>query len=180
MVKTKIFLMSFVAVLGSALIGLMLSTKTDAANPEIVTVQVAFVAPISMGVEKNPLQFGSLDVAMLATETVTINTNGTFSEAPAGGVVGGVQDSAKIDALSTPGRPINILVDLVVDGGDYALTLFRCDYDGGADLPCEGGGMSETSVASPTEIRVGATLTANGGATEGDDPGSFRLTVSYE
>ena len=180
MFKTKIFLMSFVAVLGSALIGLMLSTKTDAANPEIVTVQVAFVAPISMGIENNPLQFGSLDVAMLATETVTINPDDSFSEIPAGGVIGGVQLAASIDATATPGRPINILVDLVVDGGDYALSAFICDYNAGADVACDGGGMQTTSVASPTEIRVGATLTANGLATEGDDPGSFRITVSYE
>lgn len=180
MFKTKIFVMSFVAVMGSALIGLMLSNSTDAANPEIVTVQVAFVAPITMTAETNPLEFGSLDVGMLATETVTINPDDTFSEAPVGGVIGGVQASAKLNTTATPGRPINIAVDTIVDGADYALSLFICDYDAGVDAACDGLGMSTTSVAGLTEVRVGATLTANGGATAGDDPGSFRITVSYE
>ncbi len=42
MLKTKFLLMSFVAALGSALIGLMPSNSSNAANPEPVTVQVAF------------------------------------------------------------------------------------------------------------------------------------------
>lgn len=179
--KTKIFLLSFVAVLGSALIGLMLSTKTDAANPEPITVQVAFVAPISI-TETNELEFGSVDVAMGAGDTVTINPDNTFSEIPVGGVVGGVQASAKANAIATPGRPINILVDTVTNGADYTLATWICDYNAGVDGACDvgAGGLSATSVAGPTEIRVGATLTAAGGATAGDDPGAFELTVAYE
>lgn len=178
MIKTKIFLMSFVAIVGSALIGLMLSTKTDAANPEAIVVQVAFVAPISI-TETNQLEFGSLDVAMLATETVIIAPDNSVTDAFSN-VVGGTQASAKADAIATPGRPINVLVDNVTNGADYALATWICDYNAGADVACDGAGMSTTSVAGPTEIRVGVTLTGNGGATAGDDNGSFDLTVAYE
>ncbi len=181
MFKSKIFLMSFVAVLGSALIDLMLSTKTDAANPEQVVVQVAFVAPITVTAETSALQFGSLDVAMLATETVTINPDDTFSEAPAGGVVGGTQASGKVNATATALRPINILVDTITPGSaQYTLTAFICDYNAGADVACDGLGMSTTSVGGATEIRIGATLTAAGGAAAGDDDGTFEVTVAYE
>ena len=182
MLKAKFLLVSFVAVVGSALLGLMLSTKTDAANPETITVQVAFVAPITLGAVIDQLAFGSLDVGMLATETVTINLDNTFSEAPAGGVIGGVQTSAKINATATPGRPINILVNPFTNGTNYTLGGWLCDYDGAGAGACDlgSGGLSTTSVAGGTQIRVGVTLTANGGAPAGDDNGNFTLTVAYE
>lgn len=182
MFKSKIFLMSFAAVLGSALIGLMISNSTDAANPEEVVVQVAFAAPITVTAETSALQFGTLDVGMLAAETVTINPDDTFSEVPAGGVLGGLQRSGKVDATATPGRPINILVDTITPGSaQYTLTAFICDYNGGADLPCDGAGMSAVAaVTPPNEIRIGATLTAAGGAVAGDDDGTFEVTVAYE
>ena len=119
---------------------------------------------------------------MLATETVTVNPDDTFSEAPAGGFLGGVRASGKVNATATPGRPINILVDTITPGSaQYTLTTFICDYDGGPDLPCDGAGMSTTSaVAPPNEIRIGATLVAAGGAAAGDDDGTFEVTVAYE
>ncbi len=178
MFKTKIFLMGFVAIMGSALIGLMLSNSSDAANPEPVTVQVAFVAPITI-TETNPLEFGSLDVGMLVTETVVIAPDNSVTDT-FGNVIGGTQASAKADANATTGRAINILVDTVVAGTYYTLATWMCDYNGGADVACDGAGMSTTSVAGDTEVRVGVTLTSLGGAIAGDDDGSFNLTVAYE
>ena len=178
MLKTKFLLMSFAAIVGSALIGLMLSNSSNAANPEPVTVQVAFVAPITI-TETNQLEFGSLDVAMLATETVTIDPDNTVTDG-FGNVIGGTQASAKADATATTGRNINILVDTVVAGTYYTLATWMCDYNGGVDAACDGVGMSTTSVAGATEVRVGVTLTGLGGAVAGDDDGSFNLTVAYE
>ncbi len=179
MFKSKIFVMSFVAVLGSALFGLMLSNSSNAANPESVVVQVAFVAPIIVDPEDNALEFGSLDEAMLVGETVTVNPDNSFSD-PQSNIVGGTQASAKLDATATPGRPINILVDLVSPGAHYTLATWLCDYDGGGQGACDIGGLSATSVASPTQIRIGATLTALATVTAGDFNGTFNVTVSYE
>ena len=178
MFKTKILVTSFVAVLGSALIGLMLSNSSKAANPEAIVVQVAFVAPISI-TETNLLEFGSLDVAMGAGEQVIIAPDNSVTDASSN-VIGGTQASAKADVIATPGRPINVLVDNVTNGADYTLITWMCDYNAGVDAVCDGVGMSTTSVAGPTEVRIGVTLDGNGGATAGDDNGSFDLTVAYE
>ena len=181
MFRTDSRMRNFGILLGSALIGLVFATSVDAVNPEPVVVQVAFVAPISI-TETNPLEFGSLDVAMLSGHTVTINPDGTFIESNAN-VIGGTQDSAKLNTIATPGRPINILVNNVTDGGFYTLATWICDYNGvGTTGPCDvgAGGLSATSAAGTIEVRVGVTLTGLGSATAGDDNGNFDLTVAYE
>ena len=60
MFKTNIWMKSFVPILGSTLIGLMLATGAAAENPEPVTVEVIFVDPITI-TEVNALQYGLLD-----------------------------------------------------------------------------------------------------------------------
>jgi hypothetical protein len=179
MFKTKIFLMSFVAVLGSALIGLMLSNSSNAANPEPIVVQVAFVAPITI-TTSTPLTFGSLDQATAIGETVDIATNSAVTESVANIVVGGIQAAATANTVATPGRPINILVDTVTTGTGYTLHTWLCDYDGGAAGTCDGLGLSETSQPGGTQVRVGVTLEIDAVPTLGDQDGGFELTVSYE
>ena len=178
MFKTKIFLMSFVAVLGSALLGLMLVSKTDAANPEPITVQVAFVAPITI-TTSTTLEFGSIDVAMGLTETVIIDPDSSVTDGSSN-VVGGTQAAATANTVATPGRPINILVDNVTTGTGYTLHTWMCDYDAGSDGACDGAGLSETSQPGGTEVRVGVTLESDAAPVAGDQDGSFDLTVSYE
>ena len=179
MFKTKIFLLSFVAVLGSALIGLMLSNSSNAANPEPIVVQVAFVAPITI-TTSTPLTFGSLDQATALTETVIIDPDGTVTESVANIVVGGIQAAATANTVATPGRPINILVDTVTTGTGYTLHTWRCDYFAGVDGDCDGAGLSETSQPGGTQVRVGVTLEIDAVPTLGDQDGGFELTVSYE
>ena len=163
MFKRKIFLMSFVAVLGSALIGLMLSNSSNAANPEPIVVQVAFVAPITI-TASTPLLFGSLDQATAIGETVDIATNSAVTESVANIVVGGVPAAATANTVATPGRPINILVDNVSIPNHYTLDTWLCDYNlvgtGGCDVIA--GGLSVTSLAGPTEIRIGVARIATG------------------
>jgi hypothetical protein len=179
MLKSKFLLTSFAAGLGSTLIGLMFATSASAQVTEPVDVQVAFVAPITI-TETNPLEFGSLDVAMGVGEQVIIATDNTPTDAAAN-IVGGVQASAKLTVTATGGRPINILVDTVGDGVFYNLTAWRCDYNGAADGACDGLGLSQISFGGGSaQVRVGATLTSLGGAGAGDDDGSFNLTVAYE
>ncbi len=179
MLKSKFLLMRFVAVLGSTLIGLMFAISASAAVPEPVVVQVAFVAPIAI-TETNQLEFGSLDVAMAFNDTVTINLDNSFSEVPVGGVVGGTQASAKLDIDATGGRPIKVSVSAFTNGADYTLGTWVCDYNGLSSGDCIAG-ISVISFGPGTaEVRVGVTLTAAGGATAGDDPGSFDLLVAYE
>ena len=168
------------AISGFALIGLMLATSVDAANPEPIVVQVAFVAPITI-TETNPLQFGALDVAMGLTETVIIAPDGSVTDGSAN-VIGGTQAAATANVVATPGRAINILVDTVTTGTGYTLHTWMCDYDGdiAGGGACDVGGLSETSVAGSIEVRVGVTLESDAAPVVGDQDGGFELTVAYE
>ncbi len=168
----------FLAILGSSLVGLMLSTVAYAANPEPVVVGVEFVAPITIS-ETTNLEFGLLDLNMIAAETVVIAPGGGVTDA-AGRVVGGTQTAATFDTQGAAGKPITIQVTSPSAGTNYTLGTWTCDYDGGTIGDC-GAGISETSAAGPgIVVRVGVTLTGAGGAVAGADNGSFDLTITYD
>ncbi len=167
----------FLAVLGSSLIGLMLSTVTYAVNPEPVVVGVEFVAPITIG-EVTNLEFGLLDLNMIVSETVVIAPGGGVTDA-AGRVVGGTQTAATFNTQAAALKAITVQVTLPVAGANYTLGTWRCDYNLGTEGDCLAG-ISETSAAGPgIEVRVGVTLTGLGGAAEVVDDGSFDLTIVY-
>ncbi len=89
--------------------------------------------------------------------------------------------AARFETSAVSGRAITILVDSISNGTYYTLGSFVCDYDGDTAGACDGGGLSETSVAGPTVIvRVGATLTWFAAASAGVDNGSFDLTMTYQ
>jgi hypothetical protein len=168
----------FLAIVGCGAVGLLSFSSAYATNPEPVTAEVEFVAPITI-TETNALQYGSLDVAMAAGETITIAPDGTQSGTGLARIVGSVPAASALTVTATGARGITILVGAIANGTYYGLTGFTCDYAGGADLACDGAGMSTTSVASTT-LRVGATLTGAGGAVAGNDDGGFNVTVSYQ
>jgi hypothetical protein len=173
------WLKRFAVIAGSALLGLTLATGTNAANPETVTVNVEWAAAITISNPVN-LRFGLLDSAMADTEFVIIAPDGTETDAGSN-FVGGTRGAATFDTTATPSKAITILVDSVVNGTYYSLGSFICDYNGGADAPCDGAGMSETSATGSTVLRVGATLTRNAVASPtGTDNGSFDLTITYQ
>ena len=177
--KTKGFLKGLMAVASSAALGLSIATIAQAANPETVDVEVEWIAAITIA-ETNALQFGLLDVAMADTETVAINTASVVTDAN-DNVAGGTQAAATFNTTAVPSRSITILVDNVTNGTYYTLGSFVCDYDGDTAAACDGAGMSETSVAGLTEVRVGATLTKNSTpAVAGTDNGTFDLTITYQ
>ncbi len=143
-------------------------------------VQVAFVAPILIS-ETNPLEFGTIDVAFAAGNTIAIATDDTPTEVPAGRILGGTQASAKLSVTVTPGRPINILVTHIPSATGYTLSGWMCEYDVAGPAACDGGGWPTTSVSGPgSVVRVGVTLLGNGAAAAGDDDSTFSLAVSYE
>jgi hypothetical protein len=168
----------FLAIVGCGAVGLLSFSSAYAANPEPVTAEVEFVAPITI-TETNALQYGSLDVAMAAGETIIIAPDGSQTGTGLARIVGGAQAASELTVTATAVQGITILVDAIANGTYYALTGFTCDYAAGADLACDGAGMSATSVASTT-LRVGATLTGAGGAVAGNDDGGFNVTVSYQ
>ncbi len=178
--NTKSHMKRITAISGFALIGLMLTTSVDAANPELIVVQVTFVAPISI-TGTNSLEFGWLDTLMVVGEQVIITPAGGVTDADSN-IVGGTQAAATANVIATPGRAINILVTPVTTGTGYFLTAWMCDYDGdiAGGGACDGGGLSETSVSGPTEVRVGVTLESDVAPVAGDQDGSFNLTVAYE
>ncbi len=177
MFETNNWMKSFVAILGSTLIGLMLATGAAAENPEPVTVEVTFVDPITI-TEVNALQYGLLDQLLDADETVVIAPDSSVFDSN-GRVVGGTQAAADLTVTATESTTITILVDNIVNGTGYTLATFICDYNAGPDTACDGAGFDVASIASAT-LRVGVTLTGNGSAVAGVANGRFDVTVSYQ
>jgi hypothetical protein len=180
MFKGKIFLTSFVAVLGSTLIGMMLASTADAANPEPVVVDVEFVAPIQI-TATNSLDFGLLDENLILPEFIIIAPDSSLTDASSR-VVGPPPIAANLTIIAAPARPITIIVGAIISGAGYTLGTFMCDYTGGVAgvTACDGAGYGETSIAGPTALFVGVTLTGvGGGASAGLFPGSFNVTIIY-
>ena len=162
--------------------GLTLTIGVNAANPEQVPVQVTFIAPIAIG-EDNPLQFGLLDVAMADTNTVTINTDDSYSESPANTVVGGTQAAAQLTITVANTTGISILVDNVAAATYYALSTWLCSYEGAADVACDVAYPVTSSATSSTgdTLEIGALLTKNSTpATPVSDDTTFDVTVIYQ
>ena len=176
--KNKFSMKKFAALLGSVLIGLMLATSAWALNPEPVTVEVEFVDPITI-TETNALQFGLLDVGLGGAEVVIIAPDGGLTDL-ASNVLGGTQAAAALTVAATAGLPINILVDNILPNTGYTLGTVICDYDGGADLACDGTGLNVASSVASAVLRVGVTLFGTGGAGAGTFNGSFDVTVIYQ
>ena len=169
----------FVAILGSALTGLMLTTAAYA-TVEPVTAEVTYVTAISF-VENNALQFGLLDVAMANTETVIIAPGGGVTDASSN-VVGGTQAAADLTVTATESQAITISIGNVSVATNYALGTWLCNYDGaGSDSACFGGYSETTPAASTTApLLIGVTLTGNGAAVAGNDDSTFDVTVIYQ
>lgn len=162
----------------TALVCLVPGIVADAANPESVTVDMNFLAPVTI-TENNALQFGLLDVNMGNNETVTIAPDGTVTDTKSN-VFGGTQAAANLTVTATASESITILVDNVSSASGYVLQNWMCNYDSaGSDSACDGSGYTETSVASAT-LLIGVTLKANGTATVGTDNSTFDVTVSYQ
>ena len=175
MARTSTCMKGLLAILGPALIGLMLVTGADANNPEPVTVSMDFVDPITI-TEIGSLRYGVLDQA-LNTETIIIAPDSAVSGTGTGLILGGTQAAANLTVTATASQTLSILVDAIVPGTGYTLGTFMCDYNGGTDTACNS--LTPTSVASAT-LLIGATLTGNNLAVAGAADGSFNVTVAYQ
>ncbi len=165
----------FAALLGSALLGLMLATGANAATPENVVAQVTFANPITIA-EVNSLQYGTLD-HNLNTQTIIINPDSTLGGTGTAFVIGAPPAAANLTIGADIGLALTILVDNIIDGTGYALTAFMCNYDNDAgDTACNS--YNPTSVASAT-LLIGATLTGDNLAVPGAANGSFDVTITY-
>jgi hypothetical protein len=174
----NIWMKSLLIVCGSSLSGLMPVTVADAANPEPMTVDMMFLDPLTI-TENNPLQFGLLDVNMGNNQKVIVAPDGTVTDTQ-NNVFGGTQAGADLTVTATASQSITILVDNVSTATGYVLESWKCNYDAaGSDSTCDGGGYSETSVASAT-LLIGATLKGNGNAVAGADDSTFDVTVIYQ
>ncbi len=177
MARTSTCMKGLLAILGPALIGLMLATGADAANPEPVTVSMDFVDPITI-TEIGSLRYGVLDQA-LNTETIIIAPDSSLSGTGTGLILGGTQAAADLTVTASASQSITILVDAIFPGAGYTLGTFMCNYNTGSDTACDGAGYSETSATSAT-LFVGATLTGDNTAVPGAADGSFIVTITYQ
>ena len=166
----------FLAILSSSLIGLMLATSANAANPETVTAQVTFSDPITITLV-DALRYGIIDQA-LSSETIIIAPNSSESGTGTGLLLGGARGAANLTIGAVALQPITIDVGTILPGPGYTLTSFMCNYAGGSDTACEGG-YPETSVGSAA-LLIGATLTGDTTAVPGTADGSFIVTITYQ
>jgi len=174
----NIWVRSLLVIFGSALIGLIPAIVADAANPESVTVDMAFLDPVTI-TENESLRFGLLDVNMANLETVVIAPNDFLTDA-GGNVLGGTQAAADLTVTATASQSITILVDNVGTATGYTLGTWMCNYDAaGSNSACDGAGYSETSATSAV-LLIGVTLTGNGAAVAGADNTTFDVTVTYQ
>jgi hypothetical protein len=165
----------FAAILGSALMGLMLTTGANAANPETITAEVTFANPITITVPV-ALKFGILD-HNLATETIIIAPDDGVSGTGTGFVIGGIQAAASMTIGADTSQTLTFFVDSIVNGTGYALSAFVCNYNGGADTACNS--LTQASATTAT-LLIGATLTGDNLAVPGVANGSFDITVAYQ
>ena len=173
--NTNIRMKKFLAILGSALIGLMFANVSYATG-QVVTAEVTFAGPISI-TPVNELQFGIIDEA-LNLETIIIATDNGVSGTGTGLMISGTPLAADMTIAATAGPTISILVDNPSPGTGYTLTAFRCKYGAGADTACD---PAYTATAgSSTTLKIGATLTGTGAATAGNADGTFDLTIVYQ
>jgi hypothetical protein len=135
----------FLAVMGSALMGLMFATIARAAVENVVA-QVTFADPVTI-VEVNSLQYGIID-HVLNTETIILGTDDSVGGTGAALVIGGTQAAAELTVDAEASQVLTILIDNIIDGTGYALSAFICSYNGGADTACNS--LTPTAVARPT------------------------------
>ncbi len=181
--KTSNWMKRSAAIGGSALMGLTLTIGANAANPEVVTVDVTWAAPIVIAPVSN-LRFGLLDLGMAENDTVTILTTGGYSESVANTVVGGTIAPAELTITVANTTPISILVDTIGSGTYYTVGTFLCRYEGAADVACDSAYNVTSSASSGTgdTLEIGAVLTKNSTipAIAGDDDTTFEVTVTFQ
>jgi hypothetical protein len=181
--KTSNWMKRFAAIGGSALMGLTLTIGANATNPEQVAVEVTWIAPIVVA-EVGSLRFGLLDVGMAENDTVTINTDGTYSESVANTVVGGTQAQAQLTITVANSTAISILVDTIGSGTYYTIGSFECSYELAPDVTCDSA-YPVTSSADSTNgdtLDIGAVLLKNSTvpALAGADDTTFDVTVIFQ
>jgi len=172
--KTSNWMKRFAAIAGSALMGLILATGANAANPETITAEVTFVNPITITVPV-ALKFGLID-HNLNTETIIIAPDDTLTGTGTAFVIGGTQAAASMTIGADTSQTLVFLVDTIVNNTGYTLGSFVCNYNGGSDTACNA--LTQASAASAT-LLIGATLTGTGAAVPGTVNGSFDITVTY-
>ena len=172
--KTNILMKKFLAILGSGLMGTMLTTAAYSAVENVVA-QVTFADPVTI-VEVNSLQFGIID-HVLNTETIILGTDDSVGGTGSGFVLGGTQAAAELTIDAEASQTLTILIDGIVDGTGYALSAFVCKYNGGADTACNS--LTPTAVAS-APLLIGATITGDNLAVPGAANGSFNVTILYQ
>ncbi len=175
--NTNILMKRFLAILGSTLVGLMLATAAYA-TVESVTAEVTFAGPISFA-PVNQLQFGVID-EVLNLEDITIDTADGTSGSGLSLILGGTQLAADLTITATAGPTLSILVDAILPGAGYTLTLFRCKYAAEGEAACDVGGYTATAVGASATLKIGATLTGDNTATAGNADGTFDLTIVYQ
>ena len=172
--NTNIRIKKFAAILGSALMGLMLATIGHAAVENVVA-QVTFADPVTI-VEVNSLQYGIID-HVLNAETIILGTDDSVGGTGAALVIGGTQAAAELTVDAEASQTLTILIDNIIDGTGYALSAFVCKYNGGADTACNS--LTPTAVAS-APLLIGATITGDNLAVPGAANGSFDVTILYQ
>ncbi len=169
----------FLAILGSALMGLMLATVARAAVENVVA-QVTFGDPVAIS-EVASLRFGLLDQNLANLETITISADNPATVTdPAGRIlITGAQAAADLTVTAAASQTLSIQVSTILPNTGYTLGSFTCNYNSDADTACQAAPYTPTSVASAT-LWVGATLTGDGTAVPGVVNGSFDVTVTYQ
>lgn len=150
----------------------------DLLMAEVIEARVTFVDPTGVGAE-TALQIGAPYQTLADLERVTVMPEDAMGGSKTAATQPGAKTPASLNVRATPGQPITILVDDIVAADGFSLADFRCNYNAGSEVPCDGSGYSEITVVNGT-LLVGATLIAEGNGLSGGADSSFAVTISYQ
>ena len=152
----------------------LFSAQLRAANTDTVTVNVEFVAAISVtaGVA---LDFGLISTDLANTETIVIDTAGSATDSNSR-LIGGSTQAGTATITATAVQAATITVTESGSGTGYSLGTFVCSYNS-VDGNCSAG-YAVTTVASDV-VEIGATLTGDGLDAAGVANSAIDITMVY-
>jgi hypothetical protein len=121
---------------------LLFSADAMAANPTVVTANIAFDSPLTL-TKTSDINFGTVLAGV--TSTYTITTAGTVTASGSGQWLYGTKSAANISIGGSTTSMINITIAGYTASNGVTPSNATCSYGGGAAAPC----TTITSAAAP-------------------------------
>ena len=143
------------------------------------TAEVNFVTPITITSNIN-IDFGLVSSAITDSQTVIVATTGTQTSPPSVGYGSQTHSrAASLTITATASHAATIVVDGFTPGAGYVLSDPTCNYDTEGEAACTSLVIASTKASAI--LLIGMTLTGDNSATpaDGEVPGTYDITITY-